>query len=190
MLLTDVARAILSVECISAVEKFQVVMKEKQQYIAHHVRLQVSLTRHAASTSPVESMNSHIKGNMGCSSNTNTSTSLLKMARGSNRRINMFDNEAQRALQTTSLASKLKIKDTILKECLHICNQNFDKRNYNCCVQCLEDDWMVWNFHYDLSKINNNIEGMVPKFLNVFHVRLKRFLGIPFLRCDCLFYER
>jgi len=190
MLLTDVARAILSVECISAVENFQVVMKEKQQYIAHHVRLQVSLTRHAASTSPVESMNSHIKGNMGCSSNTNTSTSLLKMARGSNRRINMFDNEAQRALQTTSLASKLKIKDTVLKECLHICNQNFDRRNYNCCVQCSEDDWMVWNFHYDLSKINNNIEGMVPKFLNVFHVRMKRFLGIPFFRCDCLFYER
>jgi hypothetical protein len=40
------------------------------------------------------------------------------------------------------------------------------------------------------SKIKNDIEGMVPKFLNVFHVRLKRFLGIPFLRCDCLFYER
>ena len=135
-------------------------------------------------------MNSHIKGTMGFSSNTNTSTSLLKMARGSNRRITMFDNEAQQALHKTSLASKLKIKDTILKECLHICNQNFDKRNYNCCVQCSEDDWMVWNFHYDLSKINNNIEGMVPKFLNVFHVRMKRFLGIPFLRCDCLFYKR
>jgi len=65
---------------------------------------------------------------MGCSSNLNTSTSLLKMARGTNRHITMFDNEAQRALQTTSLASKLEIKDTILRECLHICNQNFDKR--------------------------------------------------------------
>jgi hypothetical protein len=153
MLQTDVALAILSVECISAVENFQVVMKEKQQYAAHHVRLDVSLTHHAASTSPVKLMNSHIKGIMGCSSNTNTSTSLLKKARGSNRCITMFDNEAQRALQTTSLASKLKIKDTILKECLHICNQNFDKRKYNSCVQCLEDDWMVWNFYYDLSKI-------------------------------------
>ncbi len=50
MLQTDVARAILSVECISAVKNFQVVMKEKQQYIAHHIRLQVSLTRHAVST--------------------------------------------------------------------------------------------------------------------------------------------
>ncbi len=34
--------------------------------------------RHAASTSPVESMNSNIKYTMGCSSNLNTSTSLLK----------------------------------------------------------------------------------------------------------------
>ncbi len=95
MLQTEVACATLSVECISAFENFQGVMKEKQQYIAHHVRRDVSLTRHAASTSPVESMNSHIKGTMGCSFNMNTSTSLLKMARGSNRHITMFDNEAQ-----------------------------------------------------------------------------------------------
>ncbi len=118
MLQTEAARAILSVECIFAVEKFQAVLKEKQQYIVHHVRLGISLTRHAAPTSPVESMTSNIKSTMGCSSNMNTSTSLLKMAKGSNRRITMFNNEAQRALQTTSLASKLKIKDTILKECL------------------------------------------------------------------------
>ena len=95
---------------------FQVVMKEKQQYVAHHVRLGISLIRHAATTSPVESMNSNIKGKMGCTFNTNTSESLLKMAKGSNRRITMIDNEAQRALQTTSLASKLIIKDTILKQ--------------------------------------------------------------------------
>ena len=67
MLQTKVARAILSVECISAVEMFQVVMREKQQYIAHLVRLGVSLTCHAASTSPVESIISNIKGTMGCS---------------------------------------------------------------------------------------------------------------------------
>jgi hypothetical protein len=84
----------------------------------------------------------------------------------------------------------LEIKDTILKECLHVCNQNFDKRKYYCCVQCSDDDWMVWNFYYDSSKIDDDISGMAPKFLNVFHVRLKRFLSTPFLRCDCLFFER
>ena len=109
---------------------------------------------------------------------------------GSNRCITMFNNEAQRALQTKSLASKLKIKDTILKEYLHICNQNFDKKKYYCCVQCLEDDWMVWNFYYDLSTLKNTVAEMVPKFHNVYHVCLKRFLEILFLRCDCLFYER
>jgi len=190
MLQTEAAKSILSAECISAVEKFQVVMKEKQKYIAHHVRLGVSLTRHAATTSPVESMNSNIKGTMGCTSNTNTSTSLLKMARGSNRRITNFENEAQRALQTTSLASKLLIKDTILKECLHICNQNFDNRKYQHCVQCSEDDWMVWNFYYDKSKLTDHIAGMVPKFLNVYHVWLKKTLNIQSFHCDCLFYDR
>ncbi len=213
MIQTEAAKSILSVECISAVEKFQVVMKKKQKYVAHQVRLGVSLTCHAATTSPVESMNSNIKGSMGCSSNTYTSTSLLKMARGSNRRITNFVNEAQRelhmtslasklvikdtilneaqrALQMTSLASKLVIKDTILKECLHICNHNFDNRKYQHCVQCSEDDWMVLNFYHDKSKIIDNIAGMVPKFLNVYHVRLKNILNIPFLRCDCLFYNR
>ena len=48
---------------------------------------------------------------------------------------------------------------------------------------------MVWIFYYDLSNLENNIAEMVPKFLNVYHVCLKRFLGIPFFRCDCLFYE-
>jgi hypothetical protein len=105
MLQTEAARSILSVECISAVENFQVVMKEKQKYVAHHVGLSVSLTCRAATTSPVESMNSNIKGTMGCSFNTNTSTSLLKLARGRSQHITNFDNEAQRALQTTSLAS-------------------------------------------------------------------------------------
>ena len=44
MLQTEDARAILSVECISAIEKFQVVTKEKQQYVAVHVRLGISLS--------------------------------------------------------------------------------------------------------------------------------------------------
>ena len=65
MLQSEFARNILSVECISAIEKFQVLMKEKEQYVAHHVRIRLALTRHAASTSPVKSMNSNIKYTMG-----------------------------------------------------------------------------------------------------------------------------
>jgi hypothetical protein len=135
-------------------------------------------------------MNSNIKGIIGCSSNMNTSTSLLRMAKGSNWRISMFENDAHRSLQTTSLCSKLKIKDTILKNGLHICNQNFDKRKYFCCVQFCEDSWMTWNFYNNPSEIWGDIEEMVPKFLNVYHVCLKRLRGVPFLKCNCQFYER
>jgi hypothetical protein len=111
MLQSDQARETLSAECILAVEKFQVTIKDKEQYIAYHVRKDVSLSHNAASTSPVESMNSHIKGTMGCSSNHNTSNSLLRIARGSDQRISMYDTNSHRELQFLSLSSKLKIKD-------------------------------------------------------------------------------
>jgi hypothetical protein len=114
----------------SAVEQFQVTMKDKEQYIAIHIPNKISLSRNAASTSLVESMNSHIKVTMGCSSNMITSNSLLKMARGSDQRISMFDKDSHRELQFTSLSSTLKIKDKLIHECLHICNQNFDKQNF------------------------------------------------------------
>jgi hypothetical protein len=121
-------------------------MKEKEQYNADHFRKDVSLSRNVASTSPVESMNSHIKGTMGCSSNQNTSNSLLKMARGSDQRISMFDYNSHGELQFTSLSSKLKIKDELIRVCLQMCNQNFDKCKYYHCVQISKDNWMVWSF--------------------------------------------
>jgi hypothetical protein len=92
----------------------------------------------------------------------------------------MFDNEAQRALQMTSLASKLKIKDTILKECLHICNQNFDKRNYYSCVQCSEDDWMVWNYTMILPKSTTILQRWSQNFSMYFMSALKVFLVFHF----------
>jgi hypothetical protein len=153
MLQSGQARETLSAECILAVEIFQVTMKDKEQYIVYHIRKDVSLSRNAASTSPVESMNSHIKGTMGCSSNQNTSNCLLRMARGSDQRISMYDTNSHRELQFTSLSSKLKIKDDMIRECLHIYNQNFDKCKPYHCVQVSKDNWMVWIFLPE--KINN-----------------------------------
>jgi hypothetical protein len=158
---------------ILAVEKFQVAMEDKEQYIAYHVRKDVSLSHNAASTSPVKSMNSHIKGTMGCLSNQNTSNSLLRMARGSDQRISMYDTNSHRELQFTSLSSKLKIKDDLIRECLHICNQNFDKHKCYHCFQVSEDNWMVWSFYQNKSTMDENIEGVVPKFLNVYNICLK-----------------
>jgi hypothetical protein len=61
------------------------------------------------------------------------------------------------------------------------------------CAQCLEDDWTVWNFNrkkYHDSKSSDNNFISVPKFKNVYHICVKRFMNMPFLQCDCCFYER
>ncbi len=58
----------------------------------------------------------------------NLSNTLMKLAKGSRRRITSFGNTAHRQLQTSSLSSKLSVCDDIVSECLTICNQNFDRR--------------------------------------------------------------
>ncbi len=58
----------------------------------------------------------------------NSSNTLMKLATGSKWRITSFENAAQRQLQTSSLSSKLSVRDDIVNECLYICNQNFDQK--------------------------------------------------------------
>ncbi len=62
----------LSRECILSIEKFQVIMQDKESYIAFYERSQIPLCCDAMTMSPCEAVNSHIKEKMGCSSNTNT----------------------------------------------------------------------------------------------------------------------
>jgi hypothetical protein len=133
----------LSKECILSVEKFQVTMQDKQSYIVFYERSQIPLCCDAITTLPCEAMNSHIKDKMGCSSNTNTSKSLMFMAKEANQGIEAFEKMAHRELQTYSLCSKLVIKYDVTQECLYLCNQNFDRRHDYMCTQCLEDDRMV-----------------------------------------------
>ena len=113
----------------------------------------------------------------------------MKLAKGSNRKIESFLNHSHRQLQTTSLSSKLSIANDIVNECLYICNQNFDHRNDFHCVAMSDDDWMLWNFDnktIDLNVISNHI----PQFLDVYHVRVTRLHDQFFLKCDCLLYHR
>lgn len=117
------------------------------------------------------------------------SKTLMKLAKGSNRKIESFLNHSHRQLQTTSLCSKLPIANDIVNECLYICNQNFDHRNDFHCVAMSDDDWMIWNFDnktIDLNVISNHI----PRFVNVYHVRVTRLHDHFFLKCDCLLYHR
>ncbi len=58
----------------------------------------------------------------------NPINTLMKLAKGSGRRINSFEKEAHRHLQSSSLISKLTIRDDVVQECLYICNQNYDQR--------------------------------------------------------------
>ncbi len=62
----------LSSVCINAIQQFQIVMKEKECYLAFHVRSTISMSFDAMTTSPVESMNSCLERGMGINKNSNT----------------------------------------------------------------------------------------------------------------------
>ncbi len=76
----------------------------------------------------------------------NPSNTLMKLAKGSGRRINSFEKEAHRHLQSSSLSSKVTIRDDVVQECLYICNQNYDQRVHFHCVAISDNDWMLWIF--------------------------------------------
>jgi hypothetical protein len=113
----------------------------------------------------------------------------MKFVKGRKQRISAFEHEANQQLQFSSLSSKLVMRDEIVRECLYMCNQHFDRQKYFYCVARLNDIWMVWNFHQ--KKTNEDyIIAHVPKFLNVHNVVVKSFQGTPFLMCDCFLCER
>ena len=118
-----------------------------------------------------------------------SSNTLMKLAKGSNRIIDSFEKAAHRQLQTSSLSSKLSIRDDIVSECVYICNQNFDHRMDFHCVAISDDNWMLWNFD-DKNDSDMNISNQVPKFLEVHHVWVNTLCNQQFLKCDCLLYER
>ena len=113
----------------------------------------------------------------------------MKLAKGSGRRNKSFEKEAHRHLQSSSLSSKLTIRDDVVRECLYICNQNYDQRVHFHCVAISDDDWMLWNFYHKQQDITE-LSTQVPLFHDVHHVRVKRLGEQVFLRCDCLLYER
>jgi hypothetical protein len=105
--------------------------------------------------------------------------------------ISSFHKDAQWQLQFTSLASKLDIKDTLIRESLYICNRNFDRRMKLHCVQTSKDEWIMWEFPETIRpNTNQDLDIEIPKFLNVFQVHMRTFLDVSFLDCDCCFYER
>jgi hypothetical protein len=88
----------------------------------------------------------------------------------------LFEKEANRQLQRSSLSSKLVVKDDIVRECLNMCNQNFDWQKFYHCVAQSNENWMVWNSKIIITK-EKDITSHVPKFVNVHHVVVKTFQG-------------
>ena len=69
MILSPMSREVLSIDCIKPIEKFQMTIKEKEQYLAFYVRLSIPMSFDAITTSPVKCMNSSIKNGMGVNQN-------------------------------------------------------------------------------------------------------------------------
>jgi hypothetical protein len=93
----------------------------------------------------------------------------MKLAKGSGQRINSFEKEAHMHLQSSSLSSKLTIRDDVVRECLYVCNQNYDQRVHFRCVAISDDDWMPWNFYHKQQDITE-LSNQVPLFHDVHHV--------------------
>ncbi len=72
MLVLDMCIKTFFTVCINAIQQFQIVMKEKECYLAFYVRSTISMSFDATTTSPVESMNSCLKRGMGIKKNSNT----------------------------------------------------------------------------------------------------------------------
>ncbi len=113
----------------------------------------------------------------------------MKLAKGSGRRINRFEKEAHRHLQSSSLSSKLTIHVDGVQECLYICNPNYDQRVHFHYVAISDNDWMLWNFYHKQQDFTES-SNQVPPFHDVHHVRVKMLAEQVFLRCDYLLYER
>jgi hypothetical protein len=65
-----------------AIEAFQVKLLVKESYLANWVRKQIHNSNNALTTSPVESVNCHIKHRIKASTLNNTSHSLLMISDG------------------------------------------------------------------------------------------------------------
>ncbi len=118
------------------IQAFHVKMNVKQEYLAYYVRKHIHNCYNAMATSPVESINCHIKHRSKASTLNlnNTSRSLMLIMEGTNSRIAGIDNSAKRELQLTVLLSKLTVRNLYHRKCSYLLNRLFDSQKSQCCV--------------------------------------------------------
>jgi hypothetical protein len=175
-----------------AIQAFQVKMNVKQEYLAYYVRNHIHNCYNAMTTSPMESINCHIKHRSKASTLNNTSRSLMLITDGTNSRIAGIDNSAKRGLQLTVLSSKLTVRNLYHRKCAYLINRLFDSQKSQCYVMHAPAEWMVWNFQYKPPYFKDdafNLAYSFPVFANVYHVKVTTFRKQRFLKCNCLHYE-
>jgi hypothetical protein len=177
-----------------AVEAFQLKLYQKQQYIAYYVRKKIHNCYDAMTTSPVESINSHIKHRSKATTLNNMSRSLMNITQATDSRISTINNASKRELQLTVIQSRFKQKELYHRKCVYLLNHNFDNRQKQCCVMHAKSEWIVWNVEYDPPKFKGDkllgLSERFPVFANVYNVNVMQMGNQSFLKCDCLLYER
>ena len=133
-------------ELYNAFDTLQLKLAEKECYLAYYVRKTISMTFDATTTSPVESVNSHIKNVAKANAKNNTSRSLQLITESTDQRISNVTKKHQRELQLNVIGSKLVDASLFSRKCVYMLNKLFDGRKSESCAMLGIDLWLVWNF--------------------------------------------
>ncbi len=167
------------------IETFQVKINLKQEYLAYYLWKNIHNCYAAMTTSPVESINCHIKHKAKASTLNNTSRLLLLTTDGTDSRIAGIDKSAKRELQVTVLSSKLTVRNLYHQKCIYLLNRLFDKRKNQCCVIHTHGERIVWQFQYNPPYFQDdelNLSDLFPGFANVYNVKVTTFGQQRFLK--------
>ena len=170
-------KGVISQELKDAIESFQYKIALKEKYLANWLRKEIPNSYDAMTTSPVESLNCHIKHKTKANTLNNTSKSLLMITSGmsvgvlllirlyqlvytnsynlrshptgTDQRISDINKNAQRELQLTVISSKLSLREVFTRKCIYMLHDLFDARTKQYCVLLEDKTWIVWSFEYD-----------------------------------------
>jgi hypothetical protein len=107
------------------IEAFQVKINLKQEYLAYYLWKNIHNCYNAMTTSPVESINCHIKHKTKASTLNNTIRSLLLITEGTDSRILGIDKSAKHELQLTVLSPKLTVRNLYHQKCIYLLSRPF-----------------------------------------------------------------
>ena len=124
---------VLGEELIEQVKHFQALLMKKERYLAHHIRVNITMCYDAMATSPVESMNDVTKNTtMRIGANMNLSTSVVALVKQHSARYEQHVNKMLFKMDSTNLPSNASTKQHIHHKCQAMIDifREKSKRNY------------------------------------------------------------